>query len=72
MLVCLLFTMPSTAPKEEMNDLDVIKTPIFWLFFGAITLINADGTVKHVLEETICMDLLGKQCFYNTVYEHDN
>jgi len=29
------------------------------LFFGTISLINADGMVKNVLEDTICMDLLG-------------
>lgn len=58
-LVCLLSIIPGTTSKEEMNDLDVIKSPLFWLFFTTIALINTDGTVKSVLEDTICMDLLG-------------
>jgi len=59
-LVCLLSIIPGTTSKEEMNDLDVIKSPLFWMFFTTISLINTDGTVKSVLEDTICMDLLGK------------
>lgn len=67
-LVCLLFTIPFTAPQEEMDDLDVIKSPMFWSFFGLLTLISADGSVKNVLEETICMDLLGEQCLLYSVH----
>ncbi|XP_022177886.1 major facilitator superfamily domain-containing protein 6-A-like [Myzus persicae] len=59
-LVCLLSIIPGTTSKEEMNDLDVIKSPLFWMFFTTIALLNTDGTVKSVLEDTICMDLLGK------------
>lgn len=59
LLVCLLSIIPGTESKEEINDMDVIKSPLFWMFFGTITLINMDGTVKTVLEDTICMDLLG-------------
>ncbi|XP_025199984.1 major facilitator superfamily domain-containing protein 6-like [Melanaphis sacchari] len=59
-LVCLLSIIPGTTSKEEMNDLDVIKSPLFWLFITTITLLNTGGTVKSVLEDTICMDLLGK------------
>ncbi|XP_026806833.1 major facilitator superfamily domain-containing protein 6-B-like isoform X1 [Rhopalosiphum maidis] len=59
-LVCLLSIIPGTTSKEEMNDLDVIKSPLFWLFITTIVLINTDGMVKSVIEDTICMDLLGK------------
>jgi len=59
-LVCLLSMIPGTTVKEEINDLDVIKSPLFWIFFTTVALINMDGTVKSVLEDTICMDLLGK------------
>ncbi|XP_008186780.1 uncharacterized protein LOC100574372 [Acyrthosiphon pisum] len=61
LLVCLLSIIPGTTAKEEMNDLDAIKSPLFWMFFITIALINTDGTVKSVLEDTICMDLLGKK-----------
>ncbi|KAL4085458.1 hypothetical protein QTP88_027316 [Uroleucon formosanum] len=59
-LICVLSIIPGTIVKEEMNDLDVIKSPLFWMFFITIALINMFGIVRAVLEETICMDLLGE------------
>jgi len=59
-LICVLSIIPGTIVKEEMNDLDVIKSPLFWMFFITISLINMFGMVRAVLEETTCMDLLGK------------
>ncbi|XP_016658380.1 major facilitator superfamily domain-containing protein 6 isoform X2 [Acyrthosiphon pisum] len=59
-LVCILSIIPGTTAKEEMNDLDVIKSPLFWLFCTTIALIGMIGMVKTVLEDTICMDLLGE------------
>jgi len=59
-LVCLLSIIPGTTAKEEMNDLDVIKSPLFWMFFTTLALIKMVGMAKAVLEDTICMDLLGK------------
>ncbi|XP_015372474.1 PREDICTED: uncharacterized protein LOC107167801 [Diuraphis noxia] len=69
-LVCLLSIIPGTTSKEEMNDLDVIKSPLFWMFFTTIALINTDGTVKSVLEDTICMDLLGKNSTNNKISQY--
>jgi len=66
-LVCLLSIIPGTISKEEMNDLDVIKSPLFWLFITTIVLINTDGMVKSVIEDTICMDLLGKNKYYDFI-----
>jgi len=60
-LVCLLSIIPGTTAKEEMNDLDVIKSPLFWMFCTTIGLIKMVGMVDMVLEDTICMDLLGKK-----------
>lgn len=60
LLVGLLSIIPGTTSNKEIDDLDVIKTPLFWLFFSTIAIINADGMVKGALEDTICMDLLGK------------
>jgi len=59
-LVCLLAIIPGTTAKEEINDLDVIKSPLFWMFLSTIALLSMVGLVKSVLEDTICMDLLGK------------
>jgi len=59
LLVCLLSVIPGTTSNVEMSDSDTMKSPLFWLFFTTIALINADGSVKGVLDDTICMDLLG-------------
>ncbi|CAI6361482.1 unnamed protein product [Macrosiphum euphorbiae] len=59
-LVCLLSIIPGTTAKEEINDLDVIKSPIFWMFCTTIALIGMVAMAKAVLEDTICMDLLGE------------
>lgn len=55
----MLSVIPGTTSKEEMDDLDVIKSPLFWLFFGVITLISTDGTIRSLLEDTSCLKLLG-------------
>lgn len=57
--VCLLAIIPGTT-SEEMSDLEVITSPLFWLFFLSNSLIAICGRVKSVLDDTICMDLLGK------------
>jgi len=59
-LVFLLSIIPGTTAKEEMNDLDVLKSPLFWMFCTTIILIRMFGMMNMVLEDTICMDLLGK------------
>lgn len=58
-LVCLLSVIPGTTSNAEMSDLDTMESPLFWLFFTVTALINADGSVKKILEDTICMELLG-------------
>ncbi|XP_016658375.1 major facilitator superfamily domain-containing protein 6-A isoform X2 [Acyrthosiphon pisum] len=72
-LVCLLSIIPGTTSKEEMNDLDVIKSPLFWMFCTITILIRMVGMVNMVLEDTICMDLLedknnyGKQRLWGSI-----
>ena len=73
-LVCLLSIIPGTTAKEEINDLDVIKSPIFWMFCTTIALIGMVAMSKAVLEDTICMDLLGKNkycCFIKLLMRVD-
>lgn len=59
LLSCVLSIIPGTTSKEELDDSDVIKSPLFWLFFATISLIAGVGMVKTVLEDTVCMQLLG-------------
>ncbi|CAI6362092.1 unnamed protein product [Macrosiphum euphorbiae] len=59
-LVCLLSIIPGTTSKEELNDLDVLKSSLFWMFFTTIALIKMVGMARTVLEDTVCMDLLGE------------
>ncbi|VVC36471.1 Major facilitator superfamily domain,Major facilitator superfamily associated domain [Cinara cedri] len=60
-LMCMLWVIPGKTSDIELNDLDVIKSPLFWWFSGTISLINALAMVKTVLEDTICVNLLGDQ-----------
>ncbi|VVC46193.1 Major facilitator superfamily domain,Major facilitator superfamily associated domain [Cinara cedri] len=57
--IWLLSIIPGTTSKAEINDLDVVKSPLFWLFFAAIILMAMCDTIKNVMEETICTSLLG-------------
>lgn len=63
-LVGLLWIISNTILKKEIDDLDVIKTPLFWLFFSTISLIYLIGMVKSTMENTIYMNLLGIQILY--------
>ncbi|VVC46192.1 Major facilitator superfamily domain,Major facilitator superfamily associated domain [Cinara cedri] len=58
-LVWLFSIIPGTTSKGEMDDYDVIRSPLFWLFFGAILTMSIFDTIKNVMEETICTTLLG-------------
>lgn len=64
MLVFLLSIIPGTTSEKEMDDLDVIKSPLFWLFSTAIVLMSLFATVRNVMEETICTTLLGEKIKY--------
>jgi len=63
LLVFLLMFIPGAYVKTDIADADVIKLPTFWLFFGTIALLHTVLTARSVLENTICMGLLGK-CSY--------
>lgn len=60
-MTSLLLLIPGTTSKEEMKNIDVITSPLFWLFFSTITLISTIGTTKGVLSDTVCMNLLGEK-----------
>lgn len=53
----LLFTPGMTGP--EMQDSDVIKLPLFWFYTCTVVLLYTGGSVRTVLEDTICIGLLG-------------
>uniref|UniRef100_A0A2S2RAT1 Major facilitator superfamily domain-containing protein 6 n=1 Tax=Sipha flava TaxID=143950 RepID=A0A2S2RAT1_9HEMI len=56
---CLLAIIPGTTSKE-IDDLDVIMSPLFWLFFISNAMIGICGRLKSCLDDTICMSLLGE------------
>jgi len=61
LLVFIMLLIPNTNTNEEMDDSDAIRSPLFWLFWTTATLFATTATVKNVLEDTICMNLLGKR-----------
>jgi len=68
LLVFIMLFIPYTNTNEEIDDSDAIRSPLFWLFWTTVTLFTTAGTVKTVLEDIICMDLLGKRI---CLYTHD-
>lgn len=60
LVLCLLMFIPGTNVETQIDDVDVIKLPTFWLFIGSITILYAGIIARGVLENTICMGLLGK------------
>ncbi|XP_022179023.1 major facilitator superfamily domain-containing protein 6-like isoform X2 [Myzus persicae] len=60
LLVLIMLLIPNTNTNEEIDDSDAIRSPLFWLFWTTVTLFATTATIKNVLEDTICMDLLGE------------
>ncbi|CAI6360488.1 unnamed protein product [Macrosiphum euphorbiae] len=67
LFITMLMFIPGSAVKIEMDDADVIKSPIFWLFFCTVTLYKIACNLSIVLEDTICIDILGEN---KTKYGH--
>lgn len=61
--VNILIFLPGSAVNTEMNYMDVIKSPLFWFFFSTVTLIIISNVVTTVMEDTICVHILGKKLF---------
>ncbi|XP_060874398.1 major facilitator superfamily domain-containing protein 6-B-like [Metopolophium dirhodum] len=60
LIVCVLMFIPGTTIKTEIADVNVIKSPTFWLFFSTIAMLTTCTTARSVLENTICIGLLGE------------
>ncbi|CAI6363531.1 unnamed protein product [Macrosiphum euphorbiae] len=60
LIICVLMFIPGTTITTELPDINVIKSPTFWLFFSTIALLTTVTTARSVLENTICIGLLGE------------
>lgn len=60
LFVCVLWLIPGSAAGREMDGVSVIKSPQFWLFFCTVVMLKTANTTRNTLEDTICVDLLGK------------
>lgn len=70
-LVGLLSAIPGANATNVMDDADVLRSPLFWWFFGTTTLISVISNVHSFLGDTICMDLLGKNKKTKTFHRLD-
>ncbi|VVC36477.1 Major facilitator superfamily domain,Major facilitator superfamily associated domain [Cinara cedri] len=59
-IVCALLQMPDSAVRDEINDAYLFRSPLFLMYFVMIVLFFTSVGVKTVTEDTICMNLLGK------------
>jgi MFS family permease len=64
LIVVILFLIPGTTVENEMDDMDVIKSPLFWLFTGTVIAMKIGLMTRYILEDTICIYLLGKNDFH--------
>lgn len=63
--ISILMLIPGSAVQTEINDADVISSPLFWWFFGTIAIFKISIVISTVMEDTICVHLLGKKnCLY--------
>lgn len=60
LVLCFLMFIPGTAVGKELDYVDVLNSPLFWLFFGTVILFSTTLMVRTVLDDTICIGLLGK------------
>lgn len=60
LVICVLILLPGTYVKTEIDDVDVLKSPLFWLFFSTLALLNSGITARSVMENTICIAVLGE------------
>lgn len=58
--LCVLLFLPGTAVRGESQIAEVICTPQFWLFTVALVILKTGYYVRTVLDDTICIDVLGK------------
>lgn len=59
-VVCVLIIIPGQTVENELKDMDVIKSPLFWLFSCCLITLMTGSFMKNVVDDTICMGLLGK------------
>lgn len=64
LMVVILFLLPGATVENEMDNMDVIRSPLFWLFTGTVVLMKSGIMARCVLEDTICISLLGKNNFH--------
>jgi len=60
-----LIFIPGTVSETQMKDDDVLRSPLFWLFFSTVALFDTGIIAKIVMEDTICMDFLGTDDCFN-------
>ena len=63
-----LYLVPrATSSTEEMSDAETFASLQFWWFAANVTLRMVLFVVGEVLQETICMGILGRSTFNNII-----
>lgn len=55
--------IPGSEVQTEINDVDLIESPLFWLFLSTVAILKISIVAAIVMEDTICVQLLGKKLF---------
>lgn len=59
-MVCSLLLLPGSGVRCEIDDAVLLRSPLFWTFFITVILFQTAIGMRTVMEDTICMNLLGK------------
>ncbi|XP_050548847.1 major facilitator superfamily domain-containing protein 6-B-like [Daktulosphaira vitifoliae] len=57
----ILHFIPTLTDKEKLDDVNILTTWKFWLFLLVITLSRVLWMIVDVLQDTICINILGKE-----------
>ncbi|VVC33508.1 Hypothetical protein CINCED_3A015748 [Cinara cedri] len=59
MTVCALMLMPGPVVYGKIDDDVVFRTPLFWLYLTTIVIFHTTISIRGMVEDTICVNLLG-------------
>ncbi|KAF0746764.1 major facilitator superfamily domain-containing protein 6-A-like [Aphis craccivora] len=54
-VLCVLILLPGTYVKTEIDDVDVLKSPLFWIFFSTLAVLYSGIMARSGMENTICI-----------------
>lgn len=61
-----IYLAPGFDESGKTSDSEILKQWKFWLFLTVITIRSVLWMVGDVLQDTICLEILGRHCVFNS------